>query len=228
MKRTSLNRRAAISKINRAGALLVFPLENRPEPPSLWSGFFPRKKMRWEWADEGDTDMWSMWGMMKELSDCREVVYSKWYKGRATFLSRTLFTAMLARMRRQPGHKAGLESDAALVFEILENNSPLSTRQLKKFAELQGRENEGTYNRALKALFTRLLIIVYGEVDEGSFPSLAIGSTRLLYEDLWNEAEEMSDRAAGRIIDQHLPEGSDFRRFFDQALSSVTRRPPRR
>ena len=56
----------------------------------------------------------------------------------------------------------------------------------------KGRFNEAAYQRALKELWTRLLIVAYGEVDEGAFPSLAIGATRLIFEDLWNEAKELT------------------------------------
>jgi hypothetical protein len=223
-----VNQKSAISRINQHGALLVFPIVNRPEPRSLWSEFYPRTKMRWEWADEGDAKTWGMWELMKRLSDCREVVYSKWYQGRATFFSRELFTAMLAMTRLHRNLESSLATSAASLFEILENNSPLSTRELKRQADLQGKHNEGTYNKAMRALFTRLLVIAFGEVDEGSFPSLAVGATRLLYEDLWNAAEEMSPATAQRIVDRHMPEGSLFRRFFDRNLAQIRTAPAAR
>jgi len=31
-----------------------FPLNNRKEPLSLWSAFYPRTPMRWEWMTTGD------------------------------------------------------------------------------------------------------------------------------------------------------------------------------
>jgi hypothetical protein len=209
--------KAAIAKINEHGALLVFPVGNSPEPRSLWSEFYPRARMRWEWTGDGDARMWRMWMMMKRLSAGHDVVYSKWYSGRATFFSQELFTALLAtaiRARRNPAD--GLEGTARRVLDILESNSPLSTRQLKLESGLTGRENEGLYSRSLKSLFTRFLIIAPGEVDEGSFPSLAIGATRLLREDLWAEAERMSVARARQTIDRRMPPASRFRRFLDR------------
>jgi len=157
-----------------------------------------------------------MWGLMKRLSDCREVVYSKWYQGRATFFSRELFVAMLCLRRRRFDARRRLTSTAKTLFEVLENNSPLSTRKLKELTDLQGRLHEAEYSRAMKDLFSCLLIVGFGEVDDGAFPSLAVGATELLYDDLWRRAAALSVRKAQAILDRFMPPSSHFRRFFDR------------
>jgi hypothetical protein len=43
--------RSAISKVNQRGMLLVYPINNKKEPSSLWSEFYPRSEMRWEWDE---------------------------------------------------------------------------------------------------------------------------------------------------------------------------------
>ena len=91
-----MTRKKAIKLIDQNGILLVFPINNKKEPRSLWSGFFPSRKLVWEWDQEGDAAVHKMWSLMKDLSECREVVYSKWYQGRATFFSKQVFVAMLA------------------------------------------------------------------------------------------------------------------------------------
>jgi len=98
------------------------------------------------------------------------------------------------------------------------NNSPLSTKQLKMLTDLQGRVNEGAYNRAMSELFNRLLIVGFGEVDDGAFPSLAVGATELLYEELWREGAQMSTSRARSCLDRVLPMGSHFRRHFEKSL----------
>jgi len=211
----------AISCINKNGALLVFPINNRELPNSLWSEFFPGAKMIWDWNENNDNNDYrvsDLWLLMKQLSDCREVVYSKWYQGRATFFSQELFSSMLcvAGSTRIPRQK--LSQTGRRLFEVLENNSPLSTKELKALAELQGRANEGDYSRGMKELFTRLLIVGYGEVDDGAFPSLAVGATELLYEDLWREGAEMSPSQAQKSLDRWLPTGSHFRKFLERTL----------
>ncbi len=218
--------KSAIKKINQNGILLVFPINNRPEPNSVWAELHPNKKMVWKWSDSGSNQVAEMWHLMKHLSDCGEVVYSKWYQGRATFFSKQLFTAMLCKIRELNqafDHTTGLSFQARELFEILEGDSPLSTKELKKLAGLKGRDNEGTYSKVLKSLFNRLLIVAYGEVDDGAFPSLAVGATQLLFEDLWNSAREMKPTAAAKIIDQNMPVGSLVRKYFDKNLLVITK-----
>lgn len=208
----------AISKINQAGILVVFPIANKKEPRSLWSEFFPKSTMKWEWNEDGDDRVSDMWALMKRLSDCREVVYSKWYQGRATFFSRELFTALLKLNFENFENTEGLSREARDILSELESDSPLSTKQLKKLVELQGKDNEGRYQRAMKSLFARLLIVGYGEVDDGAFPSLAVGATRNLYEDLYLEAASLSNEKALAILEQYMPSGSLFRKFFDKTV----------
>ena len=210
-----MKQKTAVSKINSCGALLVFPINNNKEPASLWSEFFPKSKMRWEWDSDGDDRVGELWGLMKKLSDSREVVYSKWYQGRATFFSREVFTA-LVRLSLRNFDEPQLSRTAKSLLEALESDSPLSTKQLKAITELRGKDNERFYNRGMKELFSKFLIVAFGEVDDGAFPSLAVGATRNLYEDLLNEARKMSEAKAQKIIDQYLPPGNLFRKQLDK------------
>ncbi|PWU21194.1 MAG: hypothetical protein C5B49_03035 [Bdellovibrio sp.] len=213
----------AIAKINTCGALLVFPIKNQKTPKSLWSEFFPRTPMRWEWDEHGDHRVSDLWHMMKRLSSSRNVVYSKWYQGRATFFSHRLFTAMLTLFHRRFEDKHALQALspalspwATKILEILENDAPLSTKELKRMTELQGRLNEGIYNQAMRELFKHLLIVGFGEVEDGAFPSLAVGPTAHLFEDLWNKAKTLTRDEAQATLDKFLPLGTPFRRQFDK------------
>jgi len=218
-----MTKSSAIKKINEHGLLLVFPRANQKEPLSLWSEFHPRTKLKWEWDDDGDGRVFEMWTLMKNLSDCRDVVYSKWFQGRATFFSRPMFTAILAAFKQTHNLNMGMSETARLLLDQLEMDSPVSTRELKKRSDLQGRFHEPTYQRALKDLFTRLLVVAFGEVDDGAFPSLAVGATAQLYEDLWLEADQLSSADALGTIDKYLPEGSAFRKFFDKTRDGLVR-----
>ena len=211
-----VNLSRAISRIKDRGALLVFPVNNRELPNSLWAEFFPGSKMVWDWNEDSDRRVGDMWQLMKQLSDCREVVYSKWYQGRATFFSPELFASLLslARSAQIPRHE--LSEPARVLFEVLENNSPLSTKELKTQTDLRGRDNEAAYNRGLKELFTRFLIVGFGEVNDGAFPSLAVGATELLYEDLWRDGREMPHGKVQATVDRLLPAGSHFRKFLEK------------
>jgi hypothetical protein len=215
--RRKLQLASAVASIRQHGALLVFPINNRELPHSLWAEFFPNTRMVWDWNEDSDHRVGDMWQLMKHLSDCREVVYSKWYQGRATFFSHELFTAMLSQRRVHQTARQKLSDTARTLFEVLENNSPLSTKQLKQLTELRGRTNEAAYSRGMKELFERLLIVGFGEVDDGAFPSLAVGSTELLFEELWRQSARVPAGSARRTLEQFMPANSPFRRQFDKA-----------
>lgn len=211
-----MNKKSAIAKINKQGVLLVFPILNRKEPDSLWAQFFPRKKMKWEWNDNGDDTVAKMWMLMKKLSDCREVVYSKWYQGRATFFSVEVFASLLAILKANPEYQRGLSRTAQHIYEILLDNSPLSTKELKKVTELQGKDNEAAYNKACKELFSKLLIVAYGEVDDGAFPSLAVGATKVLYDDIWRQSDSLTPEQAYKTLEKYMPIDGAFRKYWDK------------
>jgi len=220
-----MTRKPAIQAINNAGALLVFPIDNRKEPASLWSHFHPRSPMRWEWDEAGDNRVAVLWHLKTELSTTRQVVYTKWYQGRATYFSKELFTALLCALNNgNPAEHRGLSRNALQLLEILDSESPLSTKELKRMSGLQGRANEAAYNRALKELWSRLLIVAFGEVEDGAFPSLAVGSTRVLFEDLWREASKTTPAIAQSRIHKVLPPTSPFLKFFQRLLKEL---PPR-
>jgi len=207
---------SAVDRINERGVLLVFPINNRALPLSLWSEIYRRLRMVWDWNDDAAGPVHDMWSLMKRLSDCRQVVYSKWYQGRATFFSRELFTAMLRMRCMRTEARRSLSPTARTLFEVLENNSPLSTRKLKELTDLQGKLHEAEYSRAMKELFTQFWIVGFGEVDDGAFPSLAVGATELLFDDLWRQAEAMPIRKAQETIERWMPAPTHFRRFFDR------------
>lgn len=212
--------RSAISRINKHGVLLVFPINNKKEPHSLWSDFFPRTKLRWEWDESGDNKVFDMWALMKRLSDCKKVVYSKWYQNRATFFSRDLFRALLCIYQKSPGFQLGLSHYSLQMLDVLEQDSPLSTKELKQMTDLRGKLNEPFYNRGLRELFQRFMVVGFGEVEDGAFPSLAVGATRLLYEDIWNEAQNLTLPQAHNIVEKYMPQGSAFKKHFEKNLKS--------
>lgn len=214
-----MNQKDGIQKIKKNGILLVFPMDNKKEPASLWSEFFPKSKMVWEWNEDGDNRVADMWFLMKRLSSSRKVVYSKWYQGRATFFSRDLFTALICYSLAK-FTKPKLSSVARELLQTLESDSPLSTKQLKAIVGLQGKRNERFYNHGMKQLFSQFLIVAFGEVDDGAFPSLAVGATRSLFEDLVVEAQNIAISEAQEIINRHMPTGSLVRKYLDKHMES--------
>jgi hypothetical protein len=199
----------AVQAIDTAGILLVYPIKNEREPPSLWFKLHPRSRMSWDWADTADNRVVDLWHLRTELSQGGEVVYAKWLRGRATFFSRPVFTAML-RLMRSAARERELSGDAERLYHLLLDDSPQTPRMLRAALGLEGRIYEAAFNRALRELWQQLLIVGYGEVDEGAFPALAIGATRHLFEDLWQDAQELDEAAARRTFETHAPPGSAF------------------
>lgn len=178
----------AVQAVEKYGLCLTFPIDNSKDTPSLWYHFFPKSKMRWEWDSGGDNRVAELWHLREQLSRSGKVVYGKWFKGRATFFSKEVFTALHHRFNFQEGANRDLTREAAEILSTLDDNSPLSTKQLKRAVALEGKDMESTYQRSLKSLWDRLMVVGFGEIDDGAFPSLAVGSTRHLFDDLYQKS----------------------------------------
>jgi hypothetical protein len=186
--------------IEERGIILVYPIDNAAEPASLWSALHPRSRMRWSWDEGSDPRVAELWHLRERLARTKDVVYTKWFRGRATFFSRPVFRGMLAALRDTGNLHASLGPESREILERLEETSPLSTKELRQLTGLTGKPLESTYARALRDLWLRLLIVGAGEVPDGAFPSLAVGATRLLFEDLWEEREPADAKALASAL----------------------------
>lgn len=214
-------RQKAINAINRDGIVLVFPIKNQDEPHSLWNELFPKEDMKWEWSDEADDKVPFLWSLMKELSSCGEVVYTKWYQNRATFISKKLFEYLVSYSHHFL--RSELSKGAASILEELESNSPLSTKQIKALTDMRGKYFEAEYNRAMRELFHRFLIVGFGEVDDGAFPSSAMGATGLIYEDLWLNAKHLTESQTLEGINSFLNDDNKFKKFLIKSTRNYHR-----
>jgi hypothetical protein len=219
MARPTISR--AISFIEQHGALLVFPIKTNLEVPSLWQCFHPRTRMNWDWSSDASDKVPALWHLREELSRSREVIYAKWFQGRATFFSPDVFVAILNFTLSHPDPLDGLEDSARRLYSSLLDDSPQATKALKDSAGLPGKAFETEFQRGLRALWKRLLIVGYGEVEEGGFPSLAIGATKLLFEDEWDRAGNMSAAERAEILQRHFPRGSPFAKQLERNLKSL-------
>ncbi|MFS4457611.1 hypothetical protein [Bdellovibrio sp. HCB2-146] len=210
-------KKKALSSINKKHILLVFPIQNQKEPASLWSELYPRIKMRWEWDVDGDHRVSDLWILREELSRSHQVVYTKWYQNRATFFSQEAFINMMAYLRSE----RPLPPESREILEALEMDSPLSTKQIKEASGLQGRMLEATYNRSMKALWQRLLIVAFGEVEDSSFPSLAIGATKNLFEEHYLKAQEIDPQDAEKFLKTQLGDKNKFWLFAQKIKKSL-------
>lgn len=215
--------RRAASVVERRGIVLVYPLRDRPEIPSLWGDIYPRTKMEWSWDADADPRVAEMWHVRERLSRTTEVAYAKWFRGRATFFSLPVFRALLGRLTRAGDLLADLPREADEILELLRERSPLSTKELRAAADLRGKAAEGLFTHAMKSLWQRLLVVGTGEVEDGAFPSLAVAATELVFEDVWNGRHDVPPDAEA-ALDAALRETPAFRRELERSLASVGRR----
>jgi hypothetical protein len=210
----------AISSIDRLGICLVYPIDNAPEPPSLWSELHPRSKMEWSWDAGADPRVAEVWHLREQLARSSDVAYAKWFRGRATFFSLPVFHALLGRFARAGDVLAGLPHESTELLERLRELSPRSTKELRAEAGLRGKPFESLFTHAMKALWTRLLIVGTGEVPDGAFPSLAVAATEMMFEDAWN-ARERVPRAAEKQLSAALARSKAFAREVAKSEKAV-------
>lgn len=207
----------AVAAVERRGILLVFPFQNRPDPPSLWGELHPRREMRWAWDEGSDPRVAELWHLREALARSQRVVYGKWWKNRATLFSRPVFRALLADLRARFDLFADLGRDARGLLEILDDDSPRSTKALRKASGLP----DARFQAELKALWSRLLIVGVGEVDDGSFPSLAVGTTRLLFEDEWAAAARGASREDKEALERAFAGSPGFTRELTRVTAAL-------
>lgn len=210
----SKTKQKALQAINRKGLLLVYPIHNRPLPESLWSELHPRSEMRWEWDNSGDSRVADLWHLREELSRSREVVYSKWYQNRATFFSREAFMSLYRLSRDWQPSKWSQESTE--ILETLQMDSPLSTVQIKEAVGLRGKSFESVYEKAMRPLWQHLDIVGFGEVQDSSFPSLAVGATQTLFEDLVEESNSLTKKQVRAAFEKYVPVDSLWFKFWNR------------
>lgn len=208
----------ARSLVDRAGILVVYPIDGRPEIPSLWDALYPGAKMEWSWDADADPRVAEVWHLRVGLQRTHEVAYAKWFRQRATFFSLPVFTALLGRITRQlKDIERGPPMAAVEILELLRERSPMSTKQVRAGVDLRGKANERMFTHAMNALWSRLLLVATGEVPDGAFPSLEFGATELLFEDPWSERLDVP-RAAEKALDEALARTPAFAQYLERSL----------
>jgi hypothetical protein len=185
--------------VDRLGMVLVYPIANRPELPSLWSELHPGAEMHWSWDADADPRVAEVWHVRERLARTHDVAYAKWFRGRATFFSLPVFHALLGRVGAGGDALEGLPREAHEILDLLRERSPLSTKEIRAGADLRGKACEALFQHAMKSLWSRLLVVGTGEIEDGAFPSLAVGATEMLFEDLWAARHDVPPEADAEL-----------------------------
>lgn len=210
----------AVSIVDRLGICLVYPIDNKAEPVSLWSALYPRSKMSWSWDADADPRVAQVWHLRERLAHSSEVAYAKWFRGRATFFSLPVLHALLGRLAEAGDPFAGLPHEALEILERLRESSPRSTKELRAEVGLRGKQFESLFNHAMKALWTRLLVVGTGEIPDGAFPSLAVAATEMMFEDAWNARMHVPDDARAKL-DEALARSPLFAKELARSVEAI-------
>lgn len=177
--------------------------------------------MRWAWDASADPRVAELWHLRERVARSKKVVYSKWLTGRATFFSKPMFQATLAYIGRRHDIFSDLTRASRDLLEILADDSPQATGALRERAGLEGRFNEAEFSRAMKPLWSRLLIVGTGEVEERGFPSLAVGTTELIHEPLWQAARLGATEADRRLVGEMCEREPSYDRALSRVIGSL-------
>jgi hypothetical protein len=79
----------------------------------------------------------------------------------------------------------------------------------------------------MNELWAALLVVGTGEVDDGAFPSLEIGATRSIFEDLWDAAATTDRKAALARVTARLEREPAFLKHFRAVAESEESSAPR-
>lgn len=209
-----------VSIIDRLGICLVYPVEGKPELPSLWSEIYPRRAMKWAWDADADPRVAEIWHLRGALAESSDVAYAKWYRGRATFFSLPVLHAVVGRLAEAGDPLAGLPHESLEILERLREVSPRSTKELRAEAGLRGKQFESLFMHAMKALWTRCLVVGTGEVPDGAFPSLAVAATEMMFEDVWNARDRVPPDARKKL-DEALERSPPFQKELARSEKTV-------
>lgn len=221
MARSSDRIENSIDAVIENGWLLVFPLPGKKVPLSVWHVLHPRSVMRWEWTETADDKVAKLWHLRRELAESHRVIYSKWYRGRASLFSPELFKKLWVYFAPE---REKITGEGREIMDFLEMESPLSTKQIRRGSDLTGRDNEKRYVSAMKALWRTFAIVGVGEIDDGAFPSLAHAATRVIFEELCVSAErELTFDQARAWLDENISDGT-FRKHLGLDIFGAVKR----
>ena len=156
----------AVCFIDSAGFCMLFPVKN-VALTSLYSAMTGRAPIEWDLATE------KLWKWKDELPQQRRAFYSKYFKGRGTFISLKMlpyFLAMEGTALEAGGparlyERGRVSADGRALWEALENHGALATLELRQVCGMETVAGNKRYKRAILQL-ARALVIVHSGVEQ--------------------------------------------------------------
>ena len=187
----------AVRFIDAVGYCLLFPIKNLPLP-SLYYAVARRQHITWDSYTE------NIWHWKDDLGRRRRAFYTKYFKGRGTFISLKLLPHFLA-MRDSAAeahdaeayYRAGrISADARAIWEALAEHGPLATLELRHACKMDSKAGNVRFKRAMAELQCLLVVFYSGaEQETAAWPSGRF--------ELTAQAFPHQVRAARRITPDH-------------------------
>ena len=153
--------------IDHAGFCVLFPLKSVPLG-SLYYAVAKRRDVRW------DKYAQLIWKWKDELPKKRRALYTKYFKGRGSFLSLQLLPYFLAIEGTAVGaeeadalYKMGrISHDALELWQVLEKHGALPTLELRQASKLETPAGNKRFKKAMLELQGLLLVTHSGAAQE--------------------------------------------------------------
>ncbi len=158
---------AAVRFIDAVGFCLLFPVKNILLP-SLYYAMARRMPVTW------DRYSAKLWKWKDELPRGRRALYTKYFRGRGTFISRVMLLNFLA-MRGAPVRIGDYEAfyaagkvshDARTLWKTLAEHGPLATLELRHACKLDNKAGNSRFKKAVLELQCLLVVTHFGAEQE--------------------------------------------------------------
>lgn len=163
----------AVRFLDAVGYCLLFPIKNLPLP-SLYYAVARRTPITWDSYTE------KVWEWKGSLGRQRRAFYTKYFKGRGTFISLKLLPHFLALRdsAAEPGHaeafyRAGkIPADARAIWDALATHGPLATLELRHVCKMDSKPGNIRFKRGMAELQALLIVFYSGaEQETAAWPS---------------------------------------------------------
>jgi len=190
----------AVHFIDAVGYCLLFPIKHLPLP----SLYYAVARRDIHLGPSWDKYCEKIWEWKGELGRRRRAFYTKYFKGRGTFISLKLLPHFLA-MRNSAANESDAEvyyraghisADARAIWEALAAHGPLATLELRHACKMDSKAGNARFKRAMAELQCLLLVFYSGaEQETAAWPSGRF--------ELTAQAFPRQVRAARRITPEH-------------------------
>jgi hypothetical protein len=192
----------AVRFIDATGYCLLFSVKNVPLP-SLYYAMARRAPFTWD--DYGA----KLWEWKDNLPRRRRAFYSKYFRGRGTFISLKLLPHFLAL--ESAGLEAGdhgrmyaagrITAEACAVWEALDKHGPLATLELRHACKMDSPAGNKRYKRAILELSRALVVVHFGaEQETGAWASSRFELTARAFPREAAEARRLAPETARQAV----------------------------